>query len=99
LARLAGGSAKVAIDPEFAQTVQTAGYHVFVQAEGACRGLFVRDKAATEFVVQELGGGTSSTPFAYRIVARRKDVSAPRLNRVQLPKAPEAIDPGLQRRG
>lgn len=46
-ARLAGGSAKVAIDPEFAQTVQTAEYHVFVQAEGACRGLFVRDKTAT----------------------------------------------------
>ena len=41
-ARLSGGAAEVAIDPEFAQTVHTAGYHVFVQAEGPCRGLFVR---------------------------------------------------------
>ena len=87
-ARLAGGSATVAIDPEFAQTVHTAEYHVFVQAEGACRGLFVRDKTATGFVVQELGGGASSVPFSYRIVARRKNVSAPRLNRVTLPDAP-----------
>ena len=86
--RLAGGSAAVKIDPEFAQTVQTAGYHVFVQAEGPCHGLFVRDKTATGFVVQELGGGASSTPFCYRIVARRKDVSAPRLRRVTLPDAP-----------
>ena len=87
-ARLSGGSATVAIDPEFAQTVHTAEYHVFLQAEGPCRGLFVRDKTATGFVVQELGSGASSTPFAYRIVARRKDVSAPRLRRVTLPDAP-----------
>jgi hypothetical protein len=87
-ARLAGGSARVAIDPEFAQTVHTARYHVFVQAEGPCRGLFVQDKTATGFVVQELGGGASSVPFSYRIVAQRKDVTAPRLRRVALPGAP-----------
>ena len=55
---------------------------------GECRGLFVRDKTATGFVVQELGSGTSNTPFAYRMVARRKDVSVPRLRRVTLPGAP-----------
>jgi len=87
-ARLSGGLASVRIDPEFAQTVHTGEYHVFLQAEGECRGLSVRDKTATGFVVQELGGGTSSAPFAYRIVARRKDVSATRLNRVPLPEAP-----------
>ena len=85
-ARLGGGTATVQIDPGFAQTVHTAEYHVFVQAEGECRGLSVRDKTATGFVVRELAGGTSNTPFAYRIVARRKDVTAPRLNRVTPPK-------------
>jgi hypothetical protein len=35
----------------------------------------------------ELGEGASSTSFAYRIVARRKDVSA-RLRRATLPDAP-----------
>lgn len=87
-ARLSHGSASVHLDPEFAQTVHTGEYHVFLQAEGECRGLSVRDKTPAGFVVQELGGGTSSAPFAYRIVARRKDVSAPRLNRVTLPDAP-----------
>jgi hypothetical protein len=87
-ARLSGGSAAVRIDPEFAQTVHTGQYHVFVQAEGECRGLSVQDKTPAGFVVRELGGGRSNVPFAYRIVALRKDVSAPRLNRVTLPQAP-----------
>jgi hypothetical protein len=86
-ARLSRGSASVRIDPEFAQTIHTGEYHVFVQAEGECRGLSVRDKTPAGFVVQELGGGTSSASFAYRIVGRRKDVSAPRLNRVTPPDA------------
>jgi hypothetical protein len=86
-ARLSRGSASVRIDPEFAQTIHTGEYHVFVQAEGDCRGLSVRDKTPAGFVVQELGGGTSSASFAYRIVGRRKDVAAPRLNRVTPPDA------------
>ena len=63
---------------------------MFVQAEGDCKGLIVRDKSATGFVVQELGGGTSDVPFAYRIAGRRRDVTAPRLNPVTPPKAPRA---------
>jgi hypothetical protein len=86
--KLARGSATVHIDPEFAQTIHTGDYLVFVQAEGECKGLSVRSKTATGFVVRELGGGTSSASFAYRIVARRKDVAAPRLNRIALPDAP-----------
>jgi hypothetical protein len=89
-ARLSGGSATVGIDPEFAQTIDTAEYHVFVQAEGECKGLIVRHKSTTAFVVQEISGGASDVPFAYRIVGRRRDVLAPRLNRVTLPEAPLA---------
>ena len=76
-ARLSGGSAAVRIDPVFAQTIHTADYHVFVQAEGQCQGLIVRDKTGTGFTVQEADGGTSDVPFAYRIVGRRRDVTAP----------------------
>jgi hypothetical protein len=97
-ARLAGGSATVKIDPEFAQTIHTGEYHVFLQAEGECRGLAVLDKAATGFVVRELGGGASNVPFAYRIVALRKDVSAPRLNRVTLPEAAPQAPPSATHR-
>jgi hypothetical protein len=89
-ARLARGAATVRIDPVFAQTIHTGEYHVFVQPEGDCRGLIVRGKTATSFTVQESGGGSSDVPFAYRIVARRRDVAAPRLNRVTPPKVPPA---------
>jgi hypothetical protein len=87
---LARGSAAVRIDPVFAQTIHTTEYHVFVQAEGQCQGLIVRDKAADGFTVQESSGSTSDAPFAYRIVGRRRDVTAPRLNRITPPKAPPA---------
>ncbi len=90
-AQLSGGSTNVGIDPEFAQTIDTGSYRVFLQAEGECKGLFVAQKTPTRFTVQELGGGTSNAAFAFRIVALRKDVSAPRLNRVTLPEAPTEI--------
>jgi hypothetical protein len=90
-ARLSRGSAAVRIDPEFAQTVHMGEYHVFLQAEGQCKGLAVEGKTATGFAVRELGGGTSDVSFAYRIVALRKDVTAPRLNRVALPHAPVPV--------
>jgi len=59
----------------------------------------VRDKSATGFTVRELGGGTSDVPFAYRIAGRRRDVSAPRLNRVTPPKAPPAATSSGHQRG
>jgi hypothetical protein len=90
-AKLSGGSVRVSIDPEFAQTVETARYQVFLQAEGECKGLSVREKTAGGFLVCELQGGASDTPFAYRIVALRKDVAAPRLSRVVLPEAPHEV--------
>jgi hypothetical protein len=90
-ARLSSGSASVRIDPEFAQTVDVGEYHVFLQAEGQCEGLIVEGKTAAGFAVREAGGGTSNVSFAYRIVARRKDVIAPRLNRVAMPNAPALI--------
>src|SRR6202021_1168462 len=97
LGELSGGSVTVRIDPEFAQTIRTHQYHVFLQAEGECRGLSARDITRAGFTVRELQGGTSDVPFAYRIVARRKDVTAPRLNRVTLPHSPRpgpaAVEP------
>jgi hypothetical protein len=60
---------------------------VFLQAEGECKGLSVRQKTATGFDVRELDGGKSDVAFAYRLVALRKGVNAPRLNRTALPDA------------
>jgi hypothetical protein len=86
-ARLSGGTSSVLIDPEFAQTIETDHYHVFLQVEGECKGVSVQAKTPTGFAVRELDGGTSNAPFAYRVVGLRKDVTAPRLNRVTLPIA------------
>jgi hypothetical protein len=73
-AQLSSGSAVVAIDPDFAQTVNTAtDYMVIPVPNGDCKGLYVTNKTPTSFTVQELGGGTSSIRFDYRIVVLRKN--------------------------
>lgn len=87
-ARLVRGRATVRLDRGFAAVVRRDQLHVFLTPEGDCRGLYVSRKSAAGFEVRELQGGTSSLPFTYRVVARRRDVGAPRLARVKLPKPP-----------
>jgi len=71
--RLSSGSAVVHLESSFAQTVNSAvAYHVFLTPEGDCNGLYVANKTAASFEVRELGGGTASIDFDYRIMARRK---------------------------
>jgi hypothetical protein len=90
-ATLVKGSVRVVLDPAFAQTVETERYHVFLQAEGECKGLCVVQKSPTGFMVRELDGGRSDVAFCYRVVALRRGVVAPRLNRVSLPASPAAV--------
>lgn len=71
---LSGGSAVIAIDPDFIQTVNTEkNYMVIPVPNGECKGLYVTNKTPTSFEVRELGGGTSSIRFDYRIVALRRN--------------------------
>jgi hypothetical protein len=82
-ARLEGGSATVALDPTFAQTVNTGvEYHVFLTPNGDCKGLYVSQKTPTSFEVRELGGGSSSIVFDYRIMAKRLGYETKRLEDV-----------------
>jgi len=69
---LSSGSAVIELESTFAQTVNTQSYHVFLTPNGDCKGLYVSQKSAGGFEVRELGGGTSSIEFDYRIVAERK---------------------------
>jgi len=72
-ARLVGGVATVRLDARFIQTVNTrTEYHVFLTPNGDCKGLYVNQKNATSFEVRELGAGSSSVKFDYRISALRK---------------------------
>jgi hypothetical protein len=83
-AQLVGGAASVALDPQFAAVVHNDQYHIFLTPLGDCKGLFVNASSALGFAVRELQGGTSTLAFSYRLVARRKDVSAPRLAQVSM---------------
>jgi trimeric autotransporter adhesin len=79
-AQLLNGAAIVNLEPIFGQTVNTqTEYHVFLTPEGDCKGLYVAQKSPTSFEVRELGGGTSSIAFDYRIMAKRKGYESIRL--------------------
>jgi hypothetical protein len=78
--QLSNGSARIDLEPTFAQTVNTdLEYHVFLTPNGDCKGLYVSQKSPTSFEVHELGGGASSVAFDYRIIAKRKNYEAIRL--------------------
>jgi hypothetical protein len=87
-ARLVRGKATVKLDRRFAAVIRPDRLHVFLTPEGECRGLYVSRKSTTGFEVRELQEGTSSLRFTYRVVARRKDVEAPRFARARLPEKP-----------
>ncbi len=71
--KLLNGAVHIPIDPEFAQiTNLIEPYHVYVQLEGDCNGVYVNNKTESGFDVRELQGGKSNAPFSYRIVAKRK---------------------------
>jgi hypothetical protein len=81
--QLSRGSTTVTLDPTFAQTVNTGvEYHVFLTPNGDCKGLYVTKKTGTTFEVHELGGGTSSIAFDYRVMAKRAGFENKRLEDV-----------------
>jgi hypothetical protein len=86
-ATLTGGITTVFVDAKFAQTVNMAGYHVFVTPKGDCKGLFITNETSKSFEVRELGGGQSSVGFDYRIVAHRKGYETMRLPAAKIPTA------------
>jgi hypothetical protein len=78
--RLESGVGRIALEPTFAQIVNTGSdYHVFLTPEGECRGLYVSNASATGFEVHELGFGRSNVAFSYRIVALRRGYEDVRL--------------------
>lgn len=86
---LVNGSARVALDPLFAETIEGSGLQVFLTPRsGSSKGLAVEQQDATGFTVVELGNGKGSYAFDYRVVARRKGTTdAQRLAPVEHPHA------------
>ena len=78
--RLVNGVARVALEADFASTVNTSQeYHVYLTANGDTKGLYVINKGPGSFEVREAGGGTSNVAFDYRIVAKRRGYETMRM--------------------
>jgi len=77
--QLVNGKAHIDLDPLFAKSVAITDKHplrVFIQLEGDCNGVFVTNKSASGFDVQELKSGTSNTNFSWHIVCNRANEAA-----------------------
>jgi hypothetical protein len=85
-AQLRRGVARVEVDPDFAAASGLGDdYHVFLTPEGPSNGLYVTDRSSAGFEVREQGEGTSEISFSYRIMTKRADVGAGRLERIERP--------------
>jgi hypothetical protein len=91
--RLVKGKAEVTIDPGFAKAVTLSKrYHVFLTPHTTkIQGLAVVACRADRFRVEDQTGGSGT--FSYRIVARRRDSKASRLERVKVPPSISASSP------
>lgn len=87
-AELHAGQAYVRLSEDFAAAIGQVR-HVFLTAEGDCRGLYISQKSEAGFEVQEMQGGSSNVRFSYRVIGSRKDVS-----RERMPILPRPSDPG-----
>ncbi len=86
---LTGGKAEVSLDPDFATLVDTSKLHVFLTPHDEAHHLAVTSRAGSGFSVAAAPSapahaagkqaGDLHGTFTYRVVARRKDVEAPRL--------------------
>ena len=95
---ISGGKAEVKLDPDFAAVVDTAKLHVFTESHDEHHALHVAKTDATGFTVgvnpSAVGlaagkkAGDLNGTFTYRVVAKRKDVAAPRLAKFEVPKTP-----------
>jgi hypothetical protein len=82
------GQAHIAIDPNFAAVASLDDYHVFLTAYDADQLLHVAQQTTSGFVVRAKDDSAAGR-FSWRIVAKRKDIPAPRFDAVEIPSAPE----------
>ena len=94
---ITAGKAEVKLDPDFAATVDTSKLHVFLTPHDEAYHLAVTNRVGGGFSVSGVPSapahaagrkaGDLNGTFTYRVVAKRKDVTAPRLAKFTPPKA------------
>jgi hypothetical protein len=97
---LVNGRCHIELDPVFLETVtidEQNPMKVFVELGDDCRGIFVK-KGLMGFDVIELQGGTSSIPFDYRVVAKRKGFEVERLDVCEAARTDSYLYPELRER-
>ena len=97
---LVDGRAHVELDPLFLETITIDAQNpmkVFVQLNGDCKGVYVI-KGASGFDVVELQGGTSSTAFDYRVMAKRKGFEQKRLDYCKAAETDSYLYPELRKK-
>jgi hypothetical protein len=82
--QLTDGRASIELDPDFATTINTDAYHVFIAEYDDNNGLFVTNRTSTGFEVRAKTSARTAA-FSYRVVARPKDIAPARLAKVTLP--------------
>ena len=96
--KLQNGFAHITLDKLLVRNIQVDDQRplkVFIQLEGNCKGVYVTNKTANGFDVQELENGRSNVPFTWQIVATRADDKSPEgkmishFSDLRFPKAPE----------
>jgi hypothetical protein len=84
---LACGQAEVMLDPDFAAVADLSKYHVFLTGYDGQSDLSVCERTSSGFQVRATSG-TGSGSFSWRVVAKRKDIPAPRFEAVTVPREP-----------
>jgi hypothetical protein len=89
------GQADVSIDPDFAAMANVESYQVFLTEYDGPHGLCVTNRTRIGFRVRAGQKGASGA-FGWRVVAKRKDIPAPRFETVTVP--PEPVLPSIPER-
>jgi hypothetical protein len=84
--QLACGEASITLDPDFAAVADLSRYHVFLTGYDDFE-LRVKERTPSGFRVQAKDDASSGA-FSWRVVAKRKDIPAPRFETVTVPHEP-----------
>lgn len=84
IGQLVNGQAEVQLDPDFSSVVIGDAYHVFITEYEDNNALYVTKRTSTGFVVRAKASAAAGK-FSYRVVAKRRDIAAPRFEKVTLP--------------
>jgi hypothetical protein len=82
---LKNGQAEIPLDAEFASIVNSDDYHVFLSEYDDNNALYVTNRTSMGFGVRSKLSPTATGTFSYRVVAKRKDITGPRFDKVVLP--------------